>query len=227
MASLGEISVRKQMHALLLLSNKKLFMLILAHEHMIAKGTNRACYIHPEDQSKCIKVTISNDHSESEKEAQYYRFLQAKKISWDQIARFYGNIETDLGLGYVFDLPRDYNGEVSKTLHFYLNNPESFYIDNLFDLLNSLFDYLLEHRIIVKDLNFLNILYQREDNHHGRVIIIDGLGNSQRVLLLSRLPWYAKRKILYRWDEFKASWPKKCKNRNDYILQLKARSDYE
>ena len=36
--------------------------------------------------------------------------------------KFYGNEDTNMGSGAVFDLIRDEDGQVSKTLEFYLDN---------------------------------------------------------------------------------------------------------
>ena len=80
---------------------------------MIGKGLHRECFIHPEDINKCIKVVVNGNQQETEREQSYYKFLQKKKIAWDMLPKFYGNIETNMGLGAVFDLIRDHNGQVS------------------------------------------------------------------------------------------------------------------
>lgn len=43
-------------------------MLKLKGVEPIGKGTNRACYEHPDDEMKCGKVTISDDFTESNRE---------------------------------------------------------------------------------------------------------------------------------------------------------------
>lgn len=37
--------------------------LALSPSLMFGKGLDRECYIHPEDPSKCIKITVTNDLS--------------------------------------------------------------------------------------------------------------------------------------------------------------------
>ncbi len=196
-------------------------MLRLKQMQPIGRGTNRACFVHPEKADRCIKVTVSGDPSESERERYYYALLEQKHVSWDHLARFYGTIETDLGTGYLFELPRDYDGEISKTLHYYLNTADSFYIDDLFLRLRELFAYLLANRIVVKDINVLNILYQRTGQTQGRLVIIDGLGNSRRVsYFASRFSAFARWKTLRRWKEFETTWPRKIRRHPRYIDQL-------
>ncbi|PHO16786.1 hypothetical protein CPU12_13860, partial [Malaciobacter molluscorum LMG 25693] len=84
-------------------------MILLNNIEAIGKGTNRLCFIHPQDENKCIKITYSNDFSESLKEIKYYKFLQKKNISWKFLVKYYGSVETSLGKGEIFDLVRDYN----------------------------------------------------------------------------------------------------------------------
>ena len=96
-------------------------MLTLESSALIGRGLRRECYFHPEDENKCIKVVVSGDHKETRREQSYYRLLEKRNISWRMLARFYGNVDTNLGEGAVFDLIRDYNGEISKTLGHYFS----------------------------------------------------------------------------------------------------------
>ena len=62
------------------------------------------------------------------------------------LARFYGNIETNRGEGAVFELIRDHNGEVSKTLEHYFsaNNKTDLNYQDLSQALPLLKQYLLK-----------------------------------------------------------------------------------
>ena len=91
-------------------------MLKLEPSALFGRGLRRECYFHPEDETKCIKIVVDGDHKETVREQSYYRLLEKRNISWRMLARFYGNVETNRGEGAVFELIRDYNGEVSKTL---------------------------------------------------------------------------------------------------------------
>lgn len=153
-------------------------MIKLDKIHFIAQGTNRACYIHPEDSTKCIKVTISNDHSESKKELAYYKYLQKRNISWKHIAKYYSTVHTSLGNGDVFDLIKDFDGSISKFLLYYLREEEDTKsVKNPLLLLEELRRYTLENGIFVKDLNTKNILLQRLENNEYKLVLIDGVLN--------------------------------------------------
>ncbi|WP_321416500.1 YrbL family protein [uncultured Desulfobacter sp.] len=88
---------------------------------LIGTGVHRKCYIHPENADQCIKIVYRGGQAETIREQKYYRYLSQKGISWEMLAQFHGNIETNFGTGAVFDLVRDYDGSISKTLDTYFN----------------------------------------------------------------------------------------------------------
>uniref|UniRef100_UPI003F6951ED YrbL family protein n=1 Tax=Methylophaga sp. TaxID=2024840 RepID=UPI003F6951ED len=101
-------------------------MLQLTKEQLIGKGWHRECYQHPEDRHLCIKVVVNGDDTETKREQAYYRHLGRHLTNWEAIPRFYENVSTNLGQGAVFDLIHDNDGSVSKTLGYYLEEPERF-----------------------------------------------------------------------------------------------------
>jgi hypothetical protein len=172
---------------------------------LINKGTNRACYVHPEDKNKCIKINISKNKKETKREIWYYKYLEKRKVSYDMLARYYGMVKTNFGEGEVVELIRDYDGKVSKELDKYLDEELSLnqkkYIK---ELVSNLKTYLYNEKIYVKDLNSVNISFQRLDfNGNGRLVIIDGLSHGYYVHLICRISEsYLLKKIKYAWERF-------------------------
>ena len=193
-------------------------MIQLNKHDEIARGTNRACFIHPLDSSKCIKITISNDFSESQKEIEYYKFLEQKNISWDYISKYHGRIDTNLGKGDIFDLIKDFDGNVSKTLSSYLQSDEKTkLISNPFPLLQVLKDYTLKEGIVVKYLNTKNMLYQKISDNEERLILIDGVSNNDFLPFSKYVSYFTRKKILRLWKRFEESLSKKYEF-NKYFL---------
>lgn len=178
-------------------------LLYLKNAVLIGIGTNRACYIHPDDDSKCIKVTISNDFSESNREKKYYNFLKKRNISWRMLAKYYGTVETDLGEGLVFELVKNESGEVSKPLIDYFVSEKL--MEELLEplpKLKALKEYLLTEKIIVKDLSLANILYQKRANGEDRLMIVDGVINNDFIPIATYVDYFTRRKINRRWIRF-------------------------
>ena len=91
---------------------------------LVGKGLHRECFEHPDNPNWCVKIIVAGNSNENHREAAYYGQLARRGISWEMLTRFHGLVETNLGEGAVFDLVRDYTGEVSGTLARYLNSEE-------------------------------------------------------------------------------------------------------
>jgi len=171
---------------------------------LIGKGLHRECYVHPENKNLCIKVVVHGDSKEIQREQKYYSLLQKRNISWEVLPRFYGLVETNLGLGAVFDLIRNYDGSVSKTLEFYLVSNEktgSHYL-GLLKAINSLRKKLYQQKIITMTLKAKNIVYKKTNHEEGRLIIIDNIGNSDLIPICNYNAFMAGKKILRKWKRF-------------------------
>lgn len=102
-------------------------MLILKEEDFVGKGNERACYLHPEDKNKAVKVTYENNNRKKSKQtkievAYYKKLLKRGLTNWKHLPKFYGEINTNKGKGFVVEIIRDYDGEISKTFAYYLKD---------------------------------------------------------------------------------------------------------
>jgi hypothetical protein len=175
-------------------------MIELCEKWFLSKGQTRACYIHPEDPSKVIKVDfIDKGYEQTAKEALYYRKIARLKpdIEYDFIPRFHGSVETNLGKGGIFDLIRDEDtGEVSKTLADYYRDGGMQSGRASWDEAFSRFrERLYSTGVIIKDLNMRNLCVQRRLDGSRHLVAIDGIGHRDFIPLCDYLPWFARRKI--------------------------------
>ena len=181
-------------------------MIELTANDCFAKGFHRACYIHPADGGLCIKVSLRGDFRESEREIRYYRHLAGRNISWDMLPRFHGSVETNFGAGAVFDLIRDYDGEISKTLVSYFNSAvlAEANLTGLTQGFKRLRDYLMEHRIVTRTIKAKNVLYHRRDAENGCLMIIDNIGNTEFIPYANYIGYFARAKTARKWRRFEA-----------------------
>ena len=182
-------------------------MLTLESSSLIGKGLRRECYFHPQDETKCIKVIVAGDHKETVREQSYYRLLEKRHISWEMLARFHGNVETNRGEGAVFELIRDYNDEVSKTLDHYFsaNNGIDLNYQDLSRALPLLKQYLLKWKIVTMSLKPHNIVYKKIHESEGVLVVIDNIGNSDFIPICNYVNWMAAQKIRRKWQRFEDS----------------------
>lgn len=181
-------------------------MIELNSAAIIGKGLHRECFVHPDNPGQCVKIVVAGNSNENQREAKYYGHLARRVISWEMLTRFHGLVETNLGEGAIFDLVRDDNGQVSKTLAHYLASGQLTALHSavLRPALKNLRLYLLHNRIITKTLKSKNILFQLLAADAGRLVIVDNLGNSDFIPIANYNTFLARRKILRKWRRFEA-----------------------
>lgn len=199
-------------------------MLDLESALVVGKGLHRVCYGHPQDGRLCVKVLLPLQSKtpliEAEREVKYYRFLEKKNVPWTMLPKFHGEVLTSRGPGYIFDLIRDYDGEISKTLKHYLASPVE--IDNDYKFLSVAFehlrDYLLAWKIVTMTIKDKNILYQKLNAREGRLVIIDNIGHSDFIPVCDYVDFMAERKIRRKWRRFEATLRKEYPE-NSFVQQ--------
>jgi hypothetical protein len=179
-------------------------MINIDKSNFVGKGNHRVCYVHPENENLCIKIALVKESIETLREQKYYKHLQNRNISWDMIPEFHGDIDTNLGIGSVFDLVLDYTGQVSKTLEYYLSTNEitQEHYEGLSISLKLLRVYLLENRIISTELRPENIVCKIMKSGDYRLILVDNIGNSELIPISNYSKYFAKKKILRKWKRF-------------------------
>jgi hypothetical protein len=170
----------------------------------IARGKQRACYVHPDDPRKAIKISSGDINTQSRREIKFYRKLQKRGgVDEKHIPKFYGLCETNLGQGIVVDLIRNYDGEVSRPLNWYL--AQGCLIEEFEPYLDELIHSFLHNLIIFNhDLTIGNLLVQKFSTRKTRLVAIDGLGDVTPLGWLDFFPLLARRKIRRRWARFMA-----------------------
>ena len=179
-------------------------MLELTDALIIGKGTERTCYIHPENALLCIKINHSQRNKQSQKEIAYCELLKKQgRLPCKSIPQFYGTVLTNLGQGSVFDRVKNYNNEASLSLAEALpllteKNDETS-LSKILTALGELKQDLLNHCILVRDLTLKNIYIQNFDEEKLNLVLVDGFGNSDFIPIASYLKSYATLKIKRRW----------------------------
>ena len=179
-------------------------MLEIDPSTLVGRGLHRECFVHPDDDSRCVKIVVAGNSDENRREAKYYAQLARRGISWEMLTRFHGLVDTDRGEGAVFDLVRDHDGTVSRTLGDYLDSGQltQLYGRPLAQALIALKPYLLHNRVITMTLKTKNILFQKVTDNAGKLIIVDNVGNSDFLPVTEYSAYLARLKIRRKWRRF-------------------------
>lgn len=172
-------------------------MIELAQDFFIGRGRTRECYRDPRDPSRCIKVDyIDRGCRQTAKEAGYYQKLRRLKpgLVYDFIPQFHGMVETSRGPGGVFDLVRDCDGQISRTLGEYLRDGTvARERDTWQQALDRFLARLWETGVILRDLNPGNLSARRREDGSIQLVAIDGIGHRHFIPLCDYFLFIARR----------------------------------
>ncbi len=180
-------------------------MLYVDESLIIGKGAHRIVYTHPLDQNKCIKISSMEGDRTQDLEAAYYKTLESIGISWKHISRFYGEIETNIGKGYVYELVRDFDQAISLELSNYLSIVPTTYIklETILESLTELRNFLVNNKVIVRNLRPYNMVFKRITSSDGHIVIIDNVGHHNNNFHLSdHVSYLARKDIQKKWKKF-------------------------
>ncbi|QTA80184.1 PhoP regulatory network protein domain-containing protein [Desulfonema limicola] len=175
--------------------------MIIINSKPIGKGIERECYIHPMESNKIIKISSLAPNIQSKREISYYKKLQKrKKMKWNHIPKFYGEVSTNLGAGFITELILDFDGKISKHFSLYIKqNGISVYSKQLEELKN----YFINEKVIFNyDMSPKNLLLRRTNESESELVLIDGLGDIVFIEMLNYFKYFLKNKILRRWSRF-------------------------
>lgn len=170
-------------------------MLELSHLPVLARGQHRLIYEDPDDPSRLIKVMspelveqrwrgVLPWHQQRQRLRQYkgylrelreYLALHARGLSGPSpLARTFGLVETDLGLGLVVEKLVGPDGALAPTaLKLVEREGRAPWIERG---LEQWLAGLLAHDVIVGDMNPRNVVYGSASGADPRFIMIDGYG---------------------------------------------------
>src|SRR5574344_1806901 len=153
--------------------------IVLNDEEIFDKGGLRKVFIHPEDDTKIIKVSSFEDNGQNELEATYYNYLKTQNISYKHISEYFGEIKTNLGNGIVFEKITNYDNSKCLELEQFIKQ-KTISREEIEKLFNELKENVLSNNILFYDVSLSNILCQEYEKGKFRFIIIDGLGGRYR-----------------------------------------------
>ncbi len=173
-------------------------MLKLKEEQFLGDGNHKKVYIHPEDEHKCVKLLFTPDDPDMNREFRYRKALGKREGEMPLLTKYYGTVETDQGLGYVFERVVDYDGAVSRTLLSELEHPTD--KARLEKLLQDFHREFMRDRFAPAGVDPDNFLVQRTSETEECVRIIDNIGTSAKFPLEYYVGFLARKRAQKYWN---------------------------
>ena len=169
---------------------------VLSEDLFIAEGAGRRVFRHPSHDDQIIKIQkTSRKKKRFEKLRAFFdrnkRRFPSIKLSWVEIdeyaamvsrtksvpnfyTQFRGFIETDQGIGCIFDMVQTPEGKLAPTLaKFAAKHPNE---PKIVQAIDTLWDEIDRFRAVVWDPNFNNLLVSGSLESGIQLVIVDGLG---------------------------------------------------
>lgn len=178
-------------------SNEKL---ILTDDLFLGKGNHKEVYIHPADKNLCVKILYVEPDEDFEREMRYRRALGKRADSMTLLTKYFGEVDTNKGRGYIFENVIDFDGSQSRTLLDWLTAP-----DSIGSLVKGLLDFkrdFIGQKFAAAGMDPDNFLVQRTSPSARRIRIIDNIGTSARVPLLYYSDFLMARRAKKYWKRF-------------------------
>lgn len=171
-------------------------MINLKNAKCIGEGQARLCFEHPDFADRCVKVFKTQEKRmlvHLNREIDFLKKFNKGAKHLDFVPQYYGEFETSEGLGYVFELYKDYTGEVSQPL---IDVDFAAYDQDLFiDKVERLYRELLKKGGVLSDFHRGNVLVQKHSESDYDLKIIDGFGNSDFVKICDYSKYFLKKKL--------------------------------
>lgn len=179
-------------------------MINLTDDLFLGDGNHKIVYAHPTDKNLCVKLLRTPDDPDFAKEMRYRKALGSRADSMTLLTKYFGEVETSKGKGYLFERVLDYDGKISQTM---LNVFDDTIADK--KLLPATEKLLLDFKRVYFDEKFLlagvdpdNYLVQRISPTERRVRIIDNIGCSASIPLPYYFDYFAQKRLKKYWGRF-------------------------
>lgn len=172
----------------------------LKKQDLIGQGNERSCFTNPLNKNTCVKVIRTKHRSQNKIEKYYYTKLKKRNNLSPYISEYYGEINTNLGKGLVFERILDSNGCSSESLYTLMKN-NAISLNEAKKILKTVFEDLYLNAIVIGDATKDQILLKKTDSGYTPKII-DGLGTRRygiKLFLMSNIKSFARRKLKKSW----------------------------
>lgn len=193
------------------------YSVVLTDDYYIGKGMNMSVYINPMNPLQCIKIKIGSLREYS-LEMKYRRSRQLRRLPQSLLmVKYYGEIETNLGIGYVYERVVDYDGTTSMSLHDLVQlemqarekgiSPKEIAgtekeLPRVKDTLLVTYKNILSERIILHDNDCHNFMIQFSTPTSWRIRIIDGFGYRVLIPLAHYIDFFSVLRVELFWHRF-------------------------
>lgn len=112
------------------------------------------------------------------------------------LTEYYGTVQTDFGMGYVFERVIDFDGNTSKELSELLKqwneHPNYILLENILeDILRS----MIAEKLVTTNMEYVNFMVQKVSPGYMKIRVIDNIGTHAKIPLIFYADNFARRHV--------------------------------
>ena len=155
--------------------------LILDEKNLIGIGCHKKCYHHPSNAQQCVEVIYNQEGlKDIQREMRYRSYMAAHpNFDYSMLPHYFGEIATNLGKGYVYELIAQPDGTPCPTFRDYFQNLQLLKNEEelLVKLMRQLKEDMLHNEIITMNITEENIAVQTTPEGK-KIRLLSDLGSS-------------------------------------------------
>ena len=180
--------------------------IFLTDDLFIGTGKHKTVYAHPTDPRLCIKFLHHTPDPDFDREMRYRNAIGARADSLTLLTKFYGEVDTSKGTGFLYECVIDYDGSVSKD---FISLCDEALADRkklpaLEKTLTEFRPVYFAEKIPLAGIDATNYLVQKLSPTEYRFRIIDNIGTSAAIPLAYYFEHFAKTRAVKYWRMFVA-----------------------
>ena len=179
-------------------------MINLTDDLYLGTGMHKTVYAHPTDAHLCIKILHTTPDEDLDRELRYRKSLGERANSMTLLTKYFGEVETSKGKGYLFERVINFDGSESKTLLalFEETIKDKKKLPTLEKILFDFKDVYFAEKIPLAGIDSDNYLVQKISPTAYHVRIIDNIGTSAFIPLAYYFDSFAKKRAKKYWRMF-------------------------
>lgn len=167
---------------------------------LLGVGSEKRCYLHPEDRTKCLKVSTKRYSRQVMMELEYFRFLVRRGWTTPVVPKFLGEFESENCIGFYQEAFLEEDGWMSLSKAYGM--PE-FPRSEIRRGLQHFVDEIIRENIVIQDLQTNNIFIRvGGDGRVVRVVGVDGYGLKEFLPLAKYVRFFGRLKFIRKWEHF-------------------------
>lgn len=169
---------------------------------IIGKGSERICFAHKNNPTRCYKVSHKALSKQTKREIEYFQYLKKQQKSPSFMPKFYAAYESGDYFIIEQDLLINNKNYRYLTLHEFILQATDSNILMLEQKLIELKKEMIKLNVITCDMRTTNIMVELKDDSLNQIYIFDGYGAPEMLHLPNYLPLLGRWKIQRQWKKF-------------------------